>query len=103
VDHAKSSFRVDKGRRVRHSLPCRAFPAWQGRQFRKTFQCCSQILFFVKKSSSIFPKIMLISRHPAPSGGALRPIVTNVGSGMRWTQRLRETSAAGADGEIVWS
>jgi hypothetical protein len=44
-----------------------------------------------------------ISLHPALSGGALRPIVTNVGGGMRWTQRLRKTSAAGADGEIVWS
>jgi hypothetical protein len=42
----------------------------------------------------------VLGYHPQ---GALRPIVTNVGGGMRWTQRLCETSAAGADGEIVWS
>jgi len=40
---------------------------------------------------------------PHPQGGAFRPIVTIVGHGMRWTQGRRETSAAGADGEIVWS
>jgi hypothetical protein len=30
-------------------------------------------------------------------------IVTNVGCGMRWTRERRETSAAHADGEVVWS
>jgi hypothetical protein len=30
-------------------------------------------------------------------------IVTDVGHGMRWTRRRRETSGAIADGEVVWS
>src|SRR5882672_11898574 len=30
-------------------------------------------------------------------------IVTDVGYGMRWTRERRETSAAHADGEVVWS
>jgi hypothetical protein len=30
-------------------------------------------------------------------------IVTNVGCGMRWTLWRRKTSAADADGEVVWS
>jgi hypothetical protein len=30
-------------------------------------------------------------------------IVTNVGSGMRWTRWRRKTSGANADGEVVWS
>jgi hypothetical protein len=33
--------------------------------------------------------------------GALR-IVTDVGRGMRWTRRCRQTSGTGADGEVVW-
>ena len=38
-----------------------------------------------KNCTSVFPKNMLIYLNPAPSGGTLRPIVTNVGDGMRWT------------------
>src|ERR1700722_11112843 len=30
-------------------------------------------------------------------------VVTNVGSGMRWTRAVRETNAPNADGEVVWS
>jgi hypothetical protein len=37
------------------------------------------------------------------SEGALRPIVTNVGSGMRWTRRRARRAWLAADGEIVWS
>jgi len=39
---------------------------------------------------------------PPPSEGRFA-IVTDVGSGMRWTRGLRETSAADADGEGAWS
>ena len=39
---------------------------------------------------------------PIPQEGRLA-IVTDVGSGMRWTRGLRLTGVAGADGEIVWS
>jgi hypothetical protein len=39
---------------------------------------------------------------PPPSEGRIA-IVTDVGSGMRWTPRDRKTSETGADGEIVWS
>src|ERR1700744_6611402 len=56
-----------------------------------------------QNNASVFPNCVLISRHSALSGGALRPIVTNVGGGMRWTQRQCETGAAAADGEIVAS
>jgi hypothetical protein len=61
------------------------------------------IQLFLEKSCFRFSEIRAISPHPALSGGALRPIVTNVGGGMRWTHRRRKTSAADADGEIVWS
>ena len=30
-------------------------------------------------------------------------IVTDVGRGMRWTPRCRQTSGKRADGEVVWS
>jgi hypothetical protein len=39
---------------------------------------------------------------PPPQEGRIA-IVTDVGSGMRWTRRPRETSAADADGQGVWS
>jgi hypothetical protein len=39
---------------------------------------------------------------PIPFEGRFA-VVTNVGSGMRWTRRPRETSVADAYGEIVWS
>jgi len=42
------------------------------------------------------------SRIPIPQEGRLA-IVTDVGSGMRWTRGLRLTGAANADGEIVVS
>ncbi len=29
-------------------------------------------------------------------------VVTNVERGMRWTRSGRQTSGAGADGEVVW-
>jgi hypothetical protein len=35
--------------------------------------------------------------------GALRPIVTNVGGGMRWTRWCGLTRRADADGKDVWS
>jgi hypothetical protein len=41
-------------------------------------------------------------RIPSHSEGRFA-IVTNVGCGMRWTQGRRETGAADADGEVVWS
>jgi hypothetical protein len=39
----------------------------------------------------------MVRAIPPPSEGRIA-IVTDVGSGMRWTHRLRETSVAGADG-----
>jgi hypothetical protein len=30
-------------------------------------------------------------------------VVTDVGSGMRWTRAVRETNAPNVDGEVVWS
>jgi hypothetical protein len=71
--------------------------------FARRFKRIERSGFFPENFTSVFQKYVLISAHPALSGGALRPIVTNVGSGMRWTHRRRKTSAAGADGEIVWS
>jgi hypothetical protein len=47
-------------------------------------------------------KFSLYSHRPAPQEGRFA-IVTDVGRGMRWTHWLRKTSAAGADGEVVWS
>jgi hypothetical protein len=41
-------------------------------------------------------------RVPPPQEGRIA-IVTDVGSGMRWTLWRRKTNAAEADGEIVWS
>src|SRR6266849_616985 len=41
-------------------------------------------------------------RCPGPQEGRIA-IVTDVGQGMRWTRERRETSAAYADGEVVWS
>src|SRR6185437_13057387 len=41
-------------------------------------------------------------RIPPPQG-AFRPIVTDVGGGMRWTVLARETNALEADGKDVWS
>jgi hypothetical protein len=55
------------------------------RPFRETFQADRNIRFGCEKFLFRFSENMLISPHPAPSGGALRPIVTNVGGGMRWT------------------
>jgi hypothetical protein len=40
--------------------------------------------------------------HPAPQEGRFA-IVTDVGSGMRWTLVARKTSATAADGKVVWS
>jgi hypothetical protein len=40
--------------------------------------------------------------RPGPQEGRIA-IVTDVGHGMRWTRERRETSAAHADGEVVWS
>jgi hypothetical protein len=56
------------------------------------------------KNISLFQKYEIGYRYaiPHPQEGRYA-IVTSVGRGMRWTQRLRETSAAGADGEIVRS
>ena len=39
---------------------------------------------------------------PPPQEGRIA-IVTDVGSGMRWTQMACETNALDADGEGVWS
>jgi hypothetical protein len=39
---------------------------------------------------------------PPPQEGRIA-IVTDVGSGMRWTLMARETNALDADGEGVWS
>ncbi len=55
-----------------------------------------------ENSTSIFPNFMIVSTHPALQEGRFA-IVTDVGSGMRWTLWLRKTSATGADGEVVWS
>ena len=44
----------------------------------------------------------MLSPVPFPQEGRFA-IVTDVGSGMRWTLRLHQTSEADADGEIVWS
>ena len=41
-------------------------------------------------------------RVPLPQEGRFA-IVTDVGSGMRWTLMARETNALDADGEGVWS
>jgi hypothetical protein len=40
---------------------------------------------------------------PIPHPQGPFAIVTDVGSGMRWTHWLRKTSEGSADGEIVWS
>ena len=39
---------------------------------------------------------------PLPQEGRFA-VVTDVGSGMRWTRQCRKTSDTGADGEGVWS
>jgi hypothetical protein len=46
---------------------------------------------------------MLAPHHPAPARGALRPIVTKRGGGMRWTRRRARRCAQFAYGKIVWS
>jgi hypothetical protein len=40
--------------------------------------------------------------HPASIEGRIA-IVTDVGSGMRWTRQRAQTKRAGADGQVVWS
>jgi hypothetical protein len=57
---------------------------------------CENIRFYRNENH------VYVVAHPAPQEGRFA-IVTDVGSGMRWTHRLRKTSAAGADGEVVWS
>jgi hypothetical protein len=54
-------------------------------EFHKVIQLDPVIQLFLEKSCFRFSEIRAISPHPALSGGALRPIVTNVGGGMRWT------------------
>ena len=44
----------------------------------------------------------MIRAVPCPREGRFA-IVTSVGRGMRWTWAARATSAAEADGEVVWS
>jgi|HubBroStandDraft_6_1064221.scaffolds.fasta_scaffold116366_1 hypothetical protein len=44
----------------------------------------------------------ILSAVPLPQEGRFA-VVTDVGSGMRWTQRRRKTGGAEADGEGVWS
>jgi hypothetical protein len=58
----------------------------------------------LRENNSLFPKHEsgVSFARPASTRGALA-IVTNVGSGMRWTPRMRKTSATGAYGEGVWS
>ena len=46
-------------------------------------------------------KMWILARIPARKRGVR--VVTNIERGMRWTRRTRKTSAADADGEIVWS
>ena len=41
-------------------------------------------------------------RASHPSEGRIMIVTKRCGE-MRWTQRLRQTSAAEADGEVVWS
>jgi len=48
------------------------------------------------------PKSEISYRCPVLTKGRFA-IVTNVGSGMRWTQVAAQTSGAKADGEVVWS
>ena len=47
-------------------------------------------------------KLCILPAVPPPQEGRIA-IVTDVGSGMRWTRMRRKTSGAIADGEGVWS
>jgi hypothetical protein len=76
---------------------------------RKThFHCAFNTRLMVqpparKYSSFVFPKIEAFSVHPASTRGTFRPIVAIREVGMRWPRLLRKTSAAAADGQVVWS
>ena len=43
----------------------------------------------------------IVPAVPLPQEGRFA-VVTDVGSGMRWTRAARETNAPNADGEVVW-
>jgi hypothetical protein len=47
-------------------------------------------------------KLCILPAVPFPQEGRFA-VVTDVGSGMRWTQQCRKTGGAEADGEGVWS
>jgi hypothetical protein len=47
-------------------------------------------------------KMCILPTVPLPQEGRFA-VVTDVGSGMRWTRQCRKTSDTGADGEGVWS
>jgi hypothetical protein len=55
-----------------------------------------------KISLSVNQKLCFPPAVPPPQEGRIA-IVTDVGSGMRWTLMVRETNAPDADGEGVWS
>jgi hypothetical protein len=57
----------------------------------------------VESFASVFQKYVIFLAHPASDQEGRFAIVTDVGCGMRWTRALRETSAADADGKVVWS
>jgi hypothetical protein len=64
-----------------------------------------QISFFCQAPNFLLPswgKSVAFLRPSHPTRGAARDRHETRG-GMRWTRKLRLTSAADADGEVVWS
>jgi hypothetical protein len=59
--------------------------------------------FILDRSLDAHPKSAIFSRAVPHLQEGRFAVVTDVGRGMRWTLRQRETGAAKADGEAVWS
>jgi hypothetical protein len=72
-------------------------------RFRQLLQAGRTIRFVIARFVFRFSeKCDYLGVIPRPQEGRIA-IVTDVGRGMRWTQRCCKTSGAEADGEIVWS
>jgi len=70
-------------------------------EVRSHFQCAAALQPAAKYFYFFFSEIVVIDADPASSKGRTRR--HERGGGLRWTCRRRQTTAAGADGEIVWS